>query len=130
MIRALKVVMIVYGVMLILVGLMDIFAHDTVIKMFGITGAASYVKWLGEVIGALYIAIGVWIIAAGRDPLRNISWLKFVILKCILLVVITAHSILAGFVDFSQVGQMIIIYGIFAVVFLALYPWRAARTSQ
>jgi hypothetical protein len=46
------------------------------------------------------------------------------------MVLVTIHSIVAGFVDFGQVGQLIILYGIFAVLFLALYPWRAARRSE
>jgi hypothetical protein len=130
MIKALKVVMIVYGVILICGGLMDIFAHDVVIRMYGLTEVASFVKWMGEIIGAAFIAIGVWVVAASRDPLRDITWVKLVITKGLLTVVVTVHSIIAGFVDFSQVGQIIILDAVFAVAFLVLYPWRAARISE
>jgi hypothetical protein len=97
--------------------------------MYGFGEVASYVNWMGEIIGAMFIAIGVWVIAAGRDPLRHINWVKFVITVSLLAVVVSAHSILVGYVDFNQVAGSIIFDGIFAVALLALYPWRAARTG-
>ena len=129
MIKALKIVMIIYGVLLILMGLLDITMHDLVIQMYGFSEGPSYVLWMGEVIGALFIAIGVWVIVAGRDPLRNIYWVKLVITVCILGLAVTIHSILVGYVDFSQVVGSIIYDGVFAVAFLALYPWRAASNG-
>ena len=130
MIKALKVVMIVYGVVLILMGLLDIFAQDVVIEMYGFGEVASYVKWMGEVIGAAFIAIGVWVVVAGRDPLQHICWVKFVITKALLTLVVTVHSVIVGYVDFNQVGVGIIFDAVFAAAFLALYPWRAARLSK
>ena len=130
MIKALKVVLIVYGALMILMGLLDITAHDLVTEMYGFGEVASYVKWMGELIGAIFIAIGVWVIVAGRDPLRHINWVKFVITVSLLAEVVHIHSILVGYVSFSQVGGGIIFDGIFAVALLALYPWRAARSSE
>ena len=130
MVKALKVVMIVYGALMILMGLLDITMHDLVAKMYGFGEVASYAKWMGEVIGAIFIAIGVWVIVAGRDPLRHINWVKFVITVSLLAVVVSVHSILVGYVDFSQIKVSIIFDGIFAVAFLALYPWRAARSGE
>jgi hypothetical protein len=130
MIRALRVTMIIYGAVLILGGLLDIFAHEVVIAMYGLSEVASYVKWMGEIIGAAFISVGVWVIVAGRDPLRNIYWVKLVITKSILTVVVTVHSIIVGFVDFSQVGGVLILDAVFVVAFLGFYPWRAARVSE
>ena len=124
MIRALKVVMIVYGAITILMGLLDITMHDLVAQMYGFDEVASYAKWMGWMICAIFIAIGVWVIVAGRGPLQHINWVKFVITMSILAVVVSVHSILVGYVGFSQIGGAII-DGIFAVAFLALYSWRA-----
>ena len=130
MVKALKVVMIVYGLIILLIGLANIVIPDQVAKMYGIEEIPAYVKWLAAVMGAVFIAAGVWVIAAGRDPLRHIYWVKFVITKSVLSVVVTVYSILVGYVDFSQVGGVIILDGIFAVAFLALYPWRAAQSGE
>lgn len=130
MLKALKVVLIVYGAIRILMGLMDITMHDFVAQMYGFGEIASYAKWMGEIIGAIFIAIGVWVIVAGRDPLRNIYWVKFIITMSLLGVAVTVHSIISGYVDFSQVGVAIIFDGIFAVAFFALYPWRLAHRSD
>jgi len=130
MIKALKVVMIVFGVIMILLGLLDIFMHDLVTQMYGFGEVASYVNWMGEIIGAMVIAVGVWTIVAGGDPLRHIYWVKFIITMLLLAVVVSAHSILVGYVDFSQIGRAFIFYCIFAVAFLVLYPWRAASSND
>jgi hypothetical protein len=128
MVKALKVVLIIYGVILILAGLADIIIPDQVAEGYGIGEIPGYAKWMAAGMGAIFIAAGVWVIAAGRDPLRHIYWVKFVITKSILAVVVTVYSIAQGYVDFSQVGGLIILDAVFAVAFLALYPWRAARS--
>jgi hypothetical protein len=69
--------------------------------------------------------VGVWVIVASRDPLRHISWVKFVITMSIIAVIAGVYSIIQGYVEFSQVMVSTLFDGISAVVFLALYPWRA-----
>ena len=130
MTKALKVVMIVYGIVHIFLGLFDIFAHDLVAKMFGFTQVPSYVNWMGEVIGALFTAIGFWVVVASRDPLRNINWVKLIITTASLVLVVGVHSVLVGYVQFSQVGASIVLAGIFVAALLACYPWRAARIVE
>jgi hypothetical protein len=130
MIKALKVVLIIYGVLMILTGLLEITMHDLVAEMYGFGEVPSYVNWMGEIIGAVFIAIGVWVIVAGRDPLRHINWVKFVITMSLLAVAVGVHSIIVGYVTFSQIAGQIIFDGIFAVALLALYPWRTARSDE
>lgn len=130
MLKALKVVMIVYGVVHILLGLMDITMHELVATLYGFGEVARYVNWMGEVIGALFIAIGVWVIFAARDPIRHINWVKFAITTSSLVLVVSVHSILVGYVQFSQVGGSIVLAGIFVVALLASYPWRMARSVE
>ncbi len=130
MLKALKVVMIVYGVVHILLGLMDLTMHDLVAALYGFGEVARYVNWMGEVIGAIFIAMGVWVIVAARDPLRHIYWVKFAITASSLVLVVGVHSIFVGYVDFSQVGGSIVLAGIFAVALLASYPWRVARSGE
>ena len=82
--------MIAYGVVLILVGLGVIIVPDKIAELWRLGEIADYSKFLLANAGAIYVAAGVGVVAAGRDPLQHISWVKFAITKCILTVVLSA----------------------------------------
>ena len=129
MIRGLQIAMILYGVIGILLGLAFLVVPYQAASMSGFGEIAYYVPYIMAMCGVSFIAPAVWLILAGRDPLRHITWVKFAILWSILLVLAGSYSILRGAVDFSQVGTGIIIDAVFAVAFLSLYPYRAARSN-
>ena len=129
MIRALKVTMIVYGVVGILFGLAYILFPQQLREMFGYEQRPEYVLPVLASLGFCFIAAGVFLIAAARDPLRHIYWVKYAILFAILMVVADLYSVIQGYVDFGQAVYGIIIHAIFAVALLAFYPWRAARSE-
>ncbi len=122
--------MIVFGVRNILFGLACIVTPQLVANIWGLGEITDYVPFLIGIFGLSLIAPAPWLIAAARDPLRHITWVKFGILFMILAVVVPFYSVIQGAVDFSQVGIGIIQDAVFAVAFLALYPWRAARRSD
>ena len=130
MIRALRVTMIVFGTIGILAGLSWIIIPVQAIEMYGFEQLSDYVRWFMALGGSSFVAAGVWVIIAARDPLRHISWVKFVILKSLLFVAVTAYSIIRGYVDFSQVGVMLIAFTVLAAAFLAFYPWSVVRSKQ
>ena len=130
MIKALKVTMIVWGIIGILYGLVYILAPTQYSDMFGFEKGPEYVLGLVASLGGCFIAGSVFVIAAARDPLRNISWVKFAILFNFIGLVIGLYSVIRGYVDFAQAGTGIILYAIFAVAFLALYPYRAAHGGE
>jgi hypothetical protein len=127
MVRALRVTMTVYGAILVLFGLGLIFMPDQIAGIGGITDIPSYGKWTMAVLGATFVAACVWVIAAGRDPLQHIYWVKFVITLPFLLLVINIYSIIRGYISFSHVAACIALDVIFAVLFLVFYPWRPRR---
>jgi hypothetical protein len=129
MIRALKVVMIVYGAILILGGLAGILIPDQMAKLAGVGEPGGYAKSVIATLGAIRLAAGVWVIIAGQDPLRHINWVKFGIMELLLLVAVSLYSISQGYVEFSQGGTLLVLAAILAVVLLALYPWRVARAT-
>ena len=55
---------------------------------------------------------------------------KFAILWNILAVVVMLYLVVKGAVDFSQAAMGIIGGVVFAVAFLALYPYRVARSGE
>ena len=130
MIRALKVTLIVWGVKHILLGLALIVAPHQTASMMGFMEVASAGVYLGGLWGAGLLAASVWLIAAARDPLRNIAWVKFVILLSLLGLVVQLYSVIVGAVGFSQAGVGIIQDAIFAAAFLAFYPYRTASGGQ
>jgi hypothetical protein len=127
MIRALKVVLIVFGVIEILLGLSLVIIPDQAASMAGVSEVSGYLIYTMASLGMCLIAPGVFLIVAARNPLRHINWVKFAILWCILGVVGGLYSIVRGALDFNHVGMQIIMDAVFALVFLALYPYRTVK---
>jgi hypothetical protein len=130
MIKALKVALTIWGSIAILAGLSYIFIPDLIADRAGSGQIADYVRWIMAFSGAIFISSGSWVIVAARDPLRHIIWVKFEITKSLLVPTVTVYSIIRGNVQFRQVGSILILFAVFAVVFLVLYPWHAARVNE
>lgn len=130
MLKALKVTMIIWGILGILFGLAYIFASREMGAMFGFEEGPAYVGYMLAGMGGGFISVSVFVIIASRDPLRHINWVKFAILWCILGVLVGLYSIIRGYVGFAEAGMGIIIDGVFAVAFLAFYPWRLAPSKE
>ena len=129
MLKALKVTMIVWGVIGILFGLAFIFIPYQLGDMFGFEHGPASTLYLLALLGSSIIAGSVFIVLAARDPLRHIYWVKFAILTCLLSLAIALYSLVQGFVTFSQVGMDIIMFAVFAAAFLTFYPYRPARAD-
>lgn len=130
MIRGLKVAMIVWGVIGILFGLAFIFVPRQLGAMLGYEEGPKYVPYFLASMGGGVISASVFLLVAARDPLRHINWVKFAILWSLLGAVLGLYSIIRGYVGFGQAGMGIILNAVFAAAFLALYPYRAARSGQ
>ena len=130
MLKALKVTMIVYGVETILLGLAFIFIPRQFGEMMGYEQGPDYILFVLAGLGVCLIAPSVFLIAAARDPIRHIYWVKFAILWTILTIVIALYSFIQGYVDFGKVAMDIILEAVFLVAFLVFYPWRAAKEAS
>ena len=130
MIKALKVTMIIWGTIAILAGLQYIIFPEQAAERAGFGQIADYVRWFNAFSGAIFISCGVWVIVASRDPIRHINWVKFEITKTLLVLAVTVYSIIQGYVHFSQIGPILVLFAVFAVAFLALYPWRVKASTQ
>ena len=134
MLKALKVAMIVYGILGILFGLAYIFIPQELSEMFGYQQEGpeymvGYLSAFSVALGTSFIAICVFLIAAARDPIRHIYWVKFAILFAVLMLVAELYSALRGYVEFSEATMGIVIHAVFAAAFLIFYPWRGAREA-
>ena len=124
MLKALKATMIVFGVVEIIFGLGFTFFMREMSAMLGFGEGPDYVLYLGALLGLALIAVSVFIIAAGRDPLKHIWWVKFAVLLAATGVLAGVYSSLRGYVDFSQAGMGIIWDAIITIALLIFYPRR------
>jgi hypothetical protein len=126
MVKGLKVAMIIWAAIAILVGLAYIFIPRQLGEMGGFEKGPAWVAYVLALLGVCFVATGVFvIIAAAQGPLKNIMWVQFSIMMTVLITVVAASAIMRGLVTFAQEGPLLIVNAVFAVVFLALYPWRA-----
>jgi len=126
MLKALKILIIIWSAIGILFGLGMVFLPEQMGTMQGYAteGVASYIPYLLASIGVFMIVSSSFIIAGVcRDILRNILWVQFAIAGAIFSVAVAVYSMLMGFVTFQQVMLGIIIDGAFFIAFMALYPW-------
>jgi hypothetical protein len=124
MLKALKVTLVVFGVVEILFGLGFTFFMPEMGAMLGFGEGPDWLPYVGALLGLTLIAVSIFLIAAARDPLRHIWWVKFGILWAITGVIAGLYSVIAGYVDFAQAGMGIIWDAAVTVALLIFYPWR------
>ncbi len=122
--RNLKAALVLFGAIHMVQGLFLIIDPDRVASLYGFGELATYVPYIFAILGATFIAAGVWFITTGLDPLQNITGVKLAILWSALLLIIQLYSVAQGYVDFGQAWLGIDEMAIFAVAFLIFYPYR------
>jgi hypothetical protein len=125
--KALKVILIVYGALAIVMGAMQAFFPNVISNMMNLgemPAACSPGLYALAASGCSLIAGGIFLIIAGsRDILHHIAWVQFALLWSILFVAIAVFSVLMGYVTFQQTMGGIITDGVFFILLLAFYPW-------
>jgi len=129
MIKGLKVTMIVLGVVEICFGLGFLFFMPAMVAMLGFEQGPAYIQYMGALLGLTLIPISIFIIAAARDPLKHLNWVKFAIWWEVLGVLAGLYSMIMGYVNFGQAGMGTIWDAVVAAALLIFYPWRAAKQS-
>jgi hypothetical protein len=125
--KALKVILIVYGALAIVMGAMQAFFPNVISNMMNLgemPAACSPGLYALAASGCSLIAGGIFLIIAGsRDILHHIAWVQFALLWSILFVAIAVFSVLMGYVTLQQTMGGIITDGVFFILLLAFYPW-------
>ncbi len=130
MIRALKVIMVILGLILVLEGLADIAMPAQRAQLMGPVENSRVVEFYLTVLGATWVAAGLWAVAAARDPLRHVSWIKFAITLLVLLSGALLYSAARGYVSFGQVAIEVGLDVVLAAALFAFYPRRAVSGSR
>ena len=129
MIKALKMLLIIWAATGILLGLAFLFVPEQLGAMQGYEKGPEYVPYFLAMLGVSWIAVGAFtIVAMTRDILRNLLWVQLAITSAILFTAVKVYSMLMGFITFSQEGVGLIISAVFFILLMALYPW--GRTAD
>jgi len=127
MLKALKVILIVFGAMYAVLGVLQAFFPNVISAMMNLgemPDVCSPGLYALAASGVSLIAGGIFLIIAGtRDILRNILWVQFAMLWAILFVAIAVFSVLMGYVTFNQAMGGIISDSVFFILLLIFYPW-------
>jgi hypothetical protein len=130
--KALKVILIVYGAISVVMGVLQAFFPNVIHDMMNLgemPAACSPGLYALAASGCSLIAGGIFLIIAGsRDILRHIAWVQFALLWSILFIAIAVFSALMGYVSFQQTTGAIITDGVFFILLLAFYPY--GRTEE
>ncbi len=122
--RNLKVALVLFGAIHITQGIVLIIAPDRVAELSGFGELAVYVPYIFAILGATFIAAGVWFITTSFDPLQNITGVKLAILWSALLLIVQLYTVTQGYVTFSQTWTEIALTAVFTIAFLFFYPYR------
>ncbi len=128
MLRGLKVTMVVFGAILALEGILDIVLPVQRAAGMGLGECAPHAQLPMAILGATWLATGAWTIAAARDPLRHLNWVRFTLTFPLVLLLTLAGAALRGDVAFRQVAIDIGVDALFVMLFLVFYP-RGARAA-
>jgi hypothetical protein len=130
--KALKVILIVFGAMWVVMGVLQAFFPNVIHEMMNLgemPDACLPALYGLASLGVSLIAGGIFFIIAGtRDILRHIAWVQFALLWSILFVAIAVFSVLMGYVNFQHAMGSIISDGIFFILLLIFYPY--GRTEE
>jgi hypothetical protein len=127
--KALKLAMSVYGTGGTLFGLLYLFFPRQAVAMQGSQSDSAYLVATKMALGASLVAVGIFVIIAARDPIRNILWAKFTMVFAGLFLTVALYSGFRLYEDVSQASVGIIIHGVALIALLAFYPWRGERSG-
>jgi hypothetical protein len=124
--KGLKIALITYAAIQIVQGLILIIAPQWGGDILGFEKGPAYVQNYLALLGISAIVVGVFLMIAARDPMRNLLWVKYIIVLAVLMLAGNLYSVIRDFVTFSQAGMGIVIEN------PAGYPsacWRAESGS-
>lgn len=127
----LKALLWIYGIILIVVGVGCVITPDWMAETFyGVENLPNGGLFFAAMLGSLFIPVGIWLATAGRDPIKNITWVKFVILKIGIWLVVEIYTLIKGYIEpDAMVITLLIVDFIFGLAFLIFYPWKARKNN-
>ena len=131
--RLLKIVLNTDGAVLVLLGLLLMFASDQLFIIFKMPEMPEAIRYITGMWGALMATMGIGYFLAARTPHLSASWVMVGIFRAVIEVVISVYYVLTNAVSIQNAWLGVILATWFALAYLVLYPSRkqlAAPTTQ
>ncbi len=124
--KALKVSMAAYGIGGLFFGLSYLIFPTQMSQAQGAEVITDFLRGSKMTLGAALVPAGIFVALAARDPIKNISWVRFAAAFALLFFSVAIYVGVFVYQEFGRVWLGLIIHGPFAALFLILYPRRAA----
>ena len=117
----LKIALIIYGAIHIVWGSMMLFAPDRMTEFSGFEIAASAEYFLA-LLGAAFVAAGVWFIMIALDIVQNSGGIRFAIIWSAIMFITPLFALWVDYIDFGHIWFIVVINAVFCGAFLLFYP--------
>ncbi len=128
MFRSLRILLVLDSAVLFLLGAVCIFAPRQVELAFGFKDLPVGVHYIVGLLGCVFATLSIGYCVAATDPQRHVAWVQVGIARGALEAVLGIVYVAMGTVTFQQAGFGIIVAGLMAAAYCALYP-RAGRMN-
>jgi hypothetical protein len=123
--KYLRVVLLMDGVVLCALGLALLIAPHAMWALFGFGGLPPAVNYIVGMWGALMCTMGLGYFLAAREPARSSAWVWAGLIRGVLEAIVSLGYLAAGLVTFSQVWSILFLAAWFALAYIVFFPRRA-----
>jgi hypothetical protein len=126
MMKALKVLTIIYCIGLIIVGILGFIIPEQLMKLFGFDELPDSTRTTLLLLAGIYIATGFWAIVATKNMANILVWVKLLLTKASFSIVIFIYLAAQSYANLATPGAVstIVVDAVFITLSLAFYPWR------
>ena len=118
----LRNLLLIDAAVLLLLGGLLIFMPERVERAFHFNDLPAGVSYIVGLWGCALVTMGVGYVFAASNPARHIVWVQIGILRGVSECILGLAYLGRGVVTFQQVGFGIIVAGLMALAYIALYP--------
>ncbi len=117
----LKIALILYGAIHIVWGIMMLAVPDRMTEFSGFEIAVS-AEYFMALLGAAFIAAGVWFIMTALDIVQNAGGVRFAVLWSAIMLITPLFTLWVDYIDFGHIWFIVVLNAIFCGAFLLFYP--------
>lgn len=122
-IRLLRAVLNADGAVLVVLGLLLMFATALIFDIFNMPELTDAVRYITGMWGALLATMGIGYFLAARNPRQSTSWVLVGIFRAVLEVVVSVYYVLTKAVSIQNAWLAVVLAAWFALAYLVLYPY-------
>jgi len=128
-VKLLKVVLNADGFVLVLIGLLLMFASNLMFDIFNMPEMPTAINYITCMWGALMATMGVGYFLAARNPHLATNWVIVGIFRAIFEVVVSVYYVVIKAVSTQNAWLGMALAAWFALAYLVLYPYRKRQRS-